>query len=63
MTSRSNLRHLRWSPGQMLAHLASSGCGLQTGELFGTGTISSPVCNTLKTLPSYVANLRISSIE
>ncbi|EKJ79081.1 hypothetical protein FPSE_00682 [Fusarium pseudograminearum CS3096] len=42
MTSRSNLRHLRWSPGQMLAHLASSGCGLRTGDLFGTGTISSP---------------------
>ncbi|KAH6957409.1 putative 2-hydroxyhepta-2,4-diene-1,7-dioate isomerase [Fusarium avenaceum] len=42
MTSSSNLRHLRWSPGQMLAHLASSGCGLRTGELFGTGTISSP---------------------
>lgn len=28
----------------MLAHLASSGCGLSTGDLIGTGTISSPVC-------------------
>jgi len=27
----------------MLAHLASSGSGLQTGDLIGTGTISSPV--------------------
>ncbi|KAJ4152184.1 hypothetical protein NW765_017693 [Fusarium oxysporum] len=43
LTSRSNLRDLRWSPGQMLAHLASSGCGFRTGDLVGTGTISSPV--------------------
>ncbi|KXJ86991.1 putative 2-hydroxyhepta-2,4-diene-1,7-dioate isomerase [Microdochium bolleyi] len=42
LTSRSNLRDLRWSPGQMVAHLASSGCGLSTGDLIGTGTISSP---------------------
>jgi 2-keto-4-pentenoate hydratase/2-oxohepta-3-ene-1,7-dioic acid hydratase in catechol pathway len=43
LTTRSNLRDLRWSPGQMVAHLASSGCGLNTGDLLGTGTISSPV--------------------
>ncbi|KAH7139962.1 putative 2-hydroxyhepta-2,4-diene-1,7-dioate isomerase [Dactylonectria estremocensis] len=42
LMSRSNLRDLRWSPGQMLAHLASSACGLNTGDLIGTGTISSP---------------------
>ncbi|KAJ1323135.1 fumarylacetoacetase [Microdochium nivale] len=42
LVTRSNLRDLRWSPGQMLAHLASSGCGLNTGDLIGTGTISSP---------------------
>ncbi|KAH8724211.1 putative 2-hydroxyhepta-2,4-diene-1,7-dioate isomerase [Phaeosphaeriaceae sp. PMI808] len=47
ISSRSNLRDLRWSPGQMLAHLASSGSGLQTGDLIGTGTISSPVRETL----------------
>lgn len=46
LTTRSNLRDLRWSPGQMVAHLASSGCGLNTGDLLGTGTISSPVSNT-----------------
>jgi fumarylacetoacetase len=37
---KSNLRHLYWSPGQMVAHHASSGCGLQAGDLMGTGTIS-----------------------
>ncbi|KAH7064331.1 putative 2-hydroxyhepta-2,4-diene-1,7-dioate isomerase [Paraphoma chrysanthemicola] len=42
LTTKSNLRDLRWSPGQMVAHLASSGCGLGTGDLIGTGTISSP---------------------
>ena len=37
----SNLADLYWSPAQMLAHQASSGCGLRTGDLLGTGTISS----------------------
>jgi fumarylacetoacetase len=39
---RSNLRDAYWSPGQMLAHYASSGCGVRTGDLLGTGTASSP---------------------
>ncbi|KAH7323445.1 putative 2-hydroxyhepta-2,4-diene-1,7-dioate isomerase [Rhexocercosporidium sp. MPI-PUGE-AT-0058] len=39
---RSDLKALYWSPGQMLSHHASSGCGLRTGDLLGTGTISSP---------------------
>ena len=46
LTTQSNLRDLRWSPGQMVAHLASSGGGLNTGDLLGTGTISSPVSST-----------------
>ena len=44
--ARSNMKHLYWSPGQMLSHHASSGCGLRTGDLLGTGTISSPENNT-----------------
>jgi fumarylacetoacetase len=40
---RFNLRDLRWSLGQILAHLASSGSELQTGDLIGTGTILSLV--------------------
>ncbi|KXJ85247.1 hypothetical protein Micbo1qcDRAFT_223639 [Microdochium bolleyi] len=37
----SDLKHLHWSPFQMLAHQSSSGCGLSTGDLVGTGTLSS----------------------
>ncbi|KAI0010976.1 fumarylacetoacetate hydrolase [Xylariaceae sp. FL0662B] len=37
----SDLKHLHWSPFQMLAHHSSSGCGLETGDLIGTGTPSS----------------------
>jgi fumarylacetoacetase len=38
--SRANLKDLFWSPMQMVSHHASSGCGLRTGDLLGTGTIS-----------------------
>ncbi|HEY0421646.1 MAG TPA: fumarylacetoacetate hydrolase family protein, partial [Acetobacteraceae bacterium] len=31
-----------WTPAQLLAHHASNGCNLQPGDLFGTGTLSSP---------------------
>ncbi|KAL2207520.1 hypothetical protein CC79DRAFT_1342123 [Sarocladium strictum] len=37
----SNVAHLHWSPFQMAAHLSSSGYGLATGDLIGTGTLSS----------------------
>lgn len=37
---RSNARHLYFSPAQMLAHHAASGCGMCTGDLVGSGTIS-----------------------
>ncbi|KAF5987616.1 hypothetical protein FBULB1_2005 [Fusarium bulbicola] len=37
----SDLKHLHWSPFQMVAHHSSSGCGLETGDLLGTGTLSS----------------------
>ncbi|MFG5775518.1 fumarylacetoacetase [Comamonas sp. J-3] len=37
---RSNLKHLYWSFAQQIAHHASTGCNLQTGDLLGTGTVS-----------------------
>ncbi|KAJ9650190.1 hypothetical protein H2198_010490 [Neophaeococcomyces mojaviensis] len=40
--STSSTAHMFWSPGQLLAHRASTGCGLLTGELIGLGTVSSP---------------------
>jgi fumarylacetoacetase len=50
LTTHPNLRDLRWSPGQILVHLAMSGCGLNTGGLLGTGTISFPVSFPIKDL-------------
>ncbi len=38
----SNTRHLYWTAAQMLAHHTSGGCNLRAGDLFGSGTISSP---------------------
>jgi fumarylacetoacetase len=38
--TRTNARHLYWTPGQMLAHVTSGGARLTPGDLFGTGTIS-----------------------
>jgi fumarylacetoacetase len=40
LLSRSNLRELYWTLGQMLAHHTSNGCNLQTGDLLATGTVS-----------------------
>ncbi|MFZ4410585.1 MAG: fumarylacetoacetase [Paracraurococcus sp.] len=40
--SLSNTSHLYWTPGQMLAHHTCGGCNLAPGDLFGSGTISSP---------------------
>jgi len=40
--SHSEARHLYWTPAQLVAHHASNGCSLQTGDLLGTGTISGP---------------------
>jgi fumarylacetoacetase len=38
--SSSNLKYMYWTPYQQLTHHAGSGCGMQTGDLIGTGTIS-----------------------
>ena len=38
--STSNLKYMYWTPYQQLAHHAASGCGMMTGDLIGTGTIS-----------------------
>jgi len=40
--SRGNFRDLYWTPAQMLAHHASNGCNMQTGDLFASGTVSGP---------------------
>ncbi len=40
--SVGHARHLYWTVGQMVSHHSSGGCDLRPGDLFGTGTISSP---------------------
>ncbi|MCB4820668.1 fumarylacetoacetase [Roseicella aerolata] len=40
--SLSNTSHLYWTFAQMVAHHSCNGCNLQPGDLFGSGTISSP---------------------
>ncbi|KZL68142.1 2-hydroxyhepta-2,4-diene-1,7-dioate isomerase (Fumarylacetoacetase) [Colletotrichum tofieldiae] len=39
--AQSKLKHLHWSPLQMVAHQSSAGCGLNSGDLLCTGTMSS----------------------
>lgn len=38
----SNFRHLYWNVCQQVAHHASNGCNLRTGDLLASGTISGP---------------------
>ncbi len=40
--SLGSARHLYWTVAQMVAHHSSAGCDLRPGDLFGTGTISTP---------------------
>ncbi len=40
LLSRSNMKDLYWTIGQMLTHHASNGCNLNTGDLMATGTVS-----------------------
>ena len=42
LLSSGSATDLYWTPAQLLAHHASNGCNLNPGDLFGTGTISSP---------------------
>jgi fumarylacetoacetase len=40
--SRSNMRDLYWTMGQMVAHHSSNGCNLRPGDLIASGTVSGP---------------------
>jgi Fumarylacetoacetate (FAA) hydrolase family len=39
---QSDLKNLYWTPGRLIAHHASNGCNLRTGDLIGTGTVLGP---------------------
>jgi fumarylacetoacetase len=40
--SATSYRHAYWTAAQLLAHHTVSGCNLQPGDLFGSGTLSGP---------------------
>jgi fumarylacetoacetase len=40
--TKANVNSLYWTPAQLVTHHASNGCNLMSGDLLGTGTISSP---------------------
>ncbi len=42
VVSRNSLRHLYWTPGQLVTHHASNGCNLRPGDLVASGTVSGP---------------------
>lgn len=44
--SSSSALDLYWTLGQMLAHHASGGCNMRSGDLLGTGTISGPTLDS-----------------
>lgn len=47
VVARTNLRHLYWSPVQLVAHHTVGGCNLRPGDLLATGTISGPAPDSL----------------
>ncbi|MDJ0858875.1 MAG: fumarylacetoacetase [Dinoroseobacter sp.] len=53
---QTNAKHLYYAPGQMLAHLASSGAPICTGDLLGSGTISGPDDSSLGSLLEITEN-------
>jgi fumarylacetoacetase len=42
VVTRTNFRHMYWTFAQMIAHHASNGCNLRSGDLLGSGTASGP---------------------
>ena len=54
IVTNTNFKYMYWSIYQQLAHQASNGCNIRTGDLYGSGTISGP------TKESYGSMLEIS---
>ncbi|MCO5563418.1 hypothetical protein L7F22_017060 [Adiantum nelumboides] len=42
VVSRSSMKHMYYTLGQMLAHHSTTGCSMRPGDLLGTGTLSAP---------------------
>ncbi len=50
LLSRTSFAAIYWTVAQMVAHHASNGCNLLTGDLFGSGTVSGPDKSSLGSL-------------
>ena len=50
LLSRTSFAAIYWTVAQMVAHHASNGCNLMTGDLFGSGTVSGPDRSSLGSL-------------
>lgn len=48
--SQSAARHMYWTAAQLVAHHSANGCDLHSGDLFGSGTISTPDASGLGSL-------------
>lgn len=51
---RTNATASYWTFAQMATHLASNGCNLQPGDLFGSGTLSGPTDEAMACLVEWV---------
>ena len=50
VVARSTARHMYWTVAQIVTHHASNGCDLRSGDLLGTGTLSTPDASGLGSL-------------
>jgi fumarylacetoacetase len=50
LLSRTSFANVYWTVAQMVAHHASNGCDLMTGDLLGSGTVSGPDKTSLGSL-------------
>lgn len=48
--SEASFCDMYWTVGQMVAHHASNGCNLRSGDLMASGTVSGPEPGTLGSL-------------
>ncbi|HEY3258537.1 MAG TPA: fumarylacetoacetase [Gemmatimonadaceae bacterium] len=47
LLSRAPFSHMYWTMAQLVAHHASNGCNLRTGDLIASGTVSGPTLDSL----------------
>ena len=46
IVTKSNFKYMYWSMSQQLAHHASNGCRINSGDMMGSGTVSGPTSDS-----------------